>query len=90
MNLTPVGNQFLWSIADLDPAKYTVDIVVTNGVTTATRSIDFQLYSMANIDYAVISNMTVAAPNGAMSITPTYANGSFSYRLGEPGRAREL
>jgi hypothetical protein len=42
---------------------------------------------MSTIDYGVISNMTVAAPNGALSITPTYANGSFSYRLGEPGRA---
>ncbi|MPM99012.1 hypothetical protein SDC9_146202 [bioreactor metagenome] len=82
-----MGNQFLWSIADLDPAKYTVDIEVTNGVTTATRSIDFQLYSMTNIDYGVINNMTLEAPNGALSITPTYANGSFSYRLGEPGRA---
>jgi len=87
LNLTANGNEFLWDISGLDPALYTVTVTATNGTTTDTQVITFKLYSLdTNITYASISDMATTWADGTASITPTFADGTFSYRVKEAGR----
>jgi hypothetical protein len=81
-------NEFLWDISALDPGIYKIELVATNGTTTATQAVTFELFSLdTNIDYGSIDDMTLAYDAGVVDITPTFADGTFSYRLREPNRA---
>ena len=88
INLAATGiNEFLWDISGLNPATYTVSVSATNGSTTDTQEILFKLYSLdTNITYASINDLQVSWASGIASITPTFDNGTFSYRLKESGR----
>ncbi|HZK38912.1 MAG TPA: hypothetical protein VFD23_02020, partial [Clostridia bacterium] len=83
-------NEFLWDISDLDPGIYTIEITATNGNTAATQTITFELFSLSTeIDYGTIDEMTLTQDleTGIMTVNPIFANGTFSYRVREPGRA---
>ena len=81
-------NEFLWDISALDPGIYTVEITATNGTTRATQTVRFELYSTTlNTVYGSIDAMTLTPGAGLVSVTPTFANGTFSFREREPGRA---
>ena len=66
---------------------YTVEFKATNGGTTAKTTVDFELYSLASsTDYGTLNGMTLVQTPGNVNITPDFANGTFSFRLREPGR----
>lgn len=80
-------NEFLWDISNLEPGIYTVELTATNDLTTTTQTITFELFSLAtNINYGTIDEMILAPVTGGVNITPTFANGTFSFRVREPGR----
>lgn len=71
----------------MDPATYTLTVTATNGTSTDTQEITCKLYSLdENITYASISDMLTTWADGTASITPTFADGTFSYRVSEAGR----
>jgi hypothetical protein len=81
-------NEFLWDISALDPGIYKIQLEATNGTTIAAQLVTFELFSLStSIDYGSIDDMTLAYDAGVVDITPTFADGTFSYRLREPNRA---
>jgi len=84
--------EFGWDISALTPGTYTVQFTATNGATTDTKNISVQLYSLnTGIQYGNISSLGLTAIEDntlpkALTIDPDFTNGSFYYRVGEPGR----
>ncbi|NLX94521.1 MAG: hypothetical protein GXZ02_11895, partial [Clostridiales bacterium] len=84
-------NEFLWDISALAPGIYTIEITATNGDTTATKEITFELFTLAGTTtYGSIDEMSLDLAPGGVDITPIYANGTFSFRVREPGRAAQF
>ncbi len=84
-------NEFLWEISALAPGIYTIEITATNGDTTATKEITFELFTLAGTTtYGSIDEMSLDLVPGGVDITPFYANGTFSFRVREPGRAAQF
>jgi len=80
-------NEFIWNTSSLAPGQYTVMLEASNGTTMDKMNIVFRLYSdKAVTNYGTISNMAVSPGTGVIDITPNFANGSFYYLIGEPGR----
>ena len=83
---------FTWNIAGMAPGTYTMRFTAGNGVTSDTRTLRVQLYSLDTaIQYGRIDALTLNAPEGpalpkTMTLAPDIENGSFYYRVGEPGR----
>lgn len=83
---------FTWDIAGMAPGNYTVRFNAGNGATSDTRTVRVQLYSLdAAIQYGRIDTLALTAPDDTalpktMTLAPTIENGSFYYRVGEPGR----
>ena len=90
------GNQFLWDISGEQPGNYTVNLVATNGTTTDTRTISFNLYSVdSQINYGIISAMNVTGEKVGdffnIIMNPTIINGDqFYYTIGEPMRTPNI
>ncbi|HZK38610.1 MAG TPA: InlB B-repeat-containing protein, partial [Clostridia bacterium] len=91
MPLNMGGNELNWNISALEPGLYTVEFTATNGDTTATQLMTFELFALAAVtNYGILNNMQLNPAAGGVDITPDFANGSFSFRLREPGRAPQF
>ena len=86
------ANEFGWALSALTPGMYTVQVTATNGETSDTKNIKVQLYSLdTGIQYGNISDLALTADEDnvlpkTLAITPDFTNGSFYYKVGEPGR----
>ncbi|HZK38621.1 MAG TPA: InlB B-repeat-containing protein, partial [Clostridia bacterium] len=92
MPLAMVGNELTWNISALDPGIYTVEFTATNGNTTATQLMTFELFATVapGTGYGIINSMLLAPTGTGVNITPDFANGTFSFRLREPGRTPQF
>lgn len=86
--LVAIGsNEFSWDIAAMEPGTYNIVVQASNGDTQTSQSLRFELYSNDDsIVYGNINAMEITYENGGLNITPEFANGSFWYRVSEPGR----
>jgi hypothetical protein len=84
--------EFGWDISALTPGKYTVQFTASNGETSDTKNIKVQLYSLdTDIQYGDISELALTATQDnvlpkTLAIDPDLTNGTFYYKVGEPGR----
>jgi hypothetical protein len=86
-------NEFELYTGGLSPGSCRVELIADNGETTDKKVIELQLYSSNdNTDYAEIEGMyTYLSGDTASALTcelvPIFSNGTFWYRVSEPGRA---
>ncbi|HRT82051.1 MAG TPA: InlB B-repeat-containing protein, partial [Oscillospiraceae bacterium] len=91
------NNEFNWTLAEtLEPGIYIVEVKAEANGNEKTYEIRFELYKTDDqTDYGYIDNLDFAYSNGSVDFDMTYGteserndygNGSFSYRLREPGR----
>jgi len=94
MEQIPVSNtnEFAWDISSLAPRNYTIRVTASNGTSTDSKDIAFQLYSSAaDVQYGVINSMSIGTTTSTLpqtvEINPNFSNGNFYYVVREPGRA---
>lgn len=84
-------NVFIWDIEAKNPRTYTVRFTATNNTIHDTREIRFALYKIEGVTYASIDSMNMVLDSNlalprSLTLTPSYANGYFYYKIAEPGR----
>ncbi|MEI6579646.1 MAG: leucine-rich repeat protein, partial [Eubacteriales bacterium] len=85
-------NEFSWDTSALAPNNYSIEITATNGTTTDTKVIKIKLINLSgDTNYGNISSLTLTPDAGNtvpknVGIAPSFTNGSFWYRVSEPGR----
>jgi len=91
-------NKFIWTLSNsLEPGIYIVEVKAEAGGVEKTYEIKYELYKTSDTtDYGYIDNLNFSYSNGSLDFNMLYGtiserndygNGSFSYRLREPGRS---
>lgn len=85
-------NVFEWSLTGYSPGTYTVELIAQNSYTEDVRRVKVQLYSSFDTtQYAEISALNLVPGHTCAPLTfglePTFTNGTFWFRVGEPGRS---
>ncbi|NLP48933.1 MAG: hypothetical protein GX345_08360 [Clostridiales bacterium] len=92
------SNKFNWNLSeDLEPGIYIVEVKAEVGGVEKTYEIRFDLYKTEDqTEYGYIDNLNFEYDNGSLDFDMLfgtandrndYGNGSFSYRVREPGRS---
>ena len=93
-----VDNEFNWTLSeDLEPGIYIVEVKAEANGNKATYEIKYELYKTDDqTEYGYIDNLNFEYDNGSLDFDMLfgtandrndYGNGSFSYRVREPGRS---